>query len=102
MLGLEPVVHKLPTCIGFRLCYLVFMMREYVIDSARMYVEMFAKILHRHRRAFNMPAGPALSQAAFASASGASSPLRYSGYHSGAPANARSRCDPEPEPRRAR
>src|SRR5438445_5097755 len=39
------------------------MMRKDEIDAAGMNIKSLAQILHRHRRAFNVPARPAMSQA---------------------------------------
>ena len=42
-----------------RLRDLVLVMREHKIDAAAVDVEGFAEMLPRHRRAFDVPAGPA-------------------------------------------
>src|SRR5690242_19711018 len=59
MFEVDPVTHKLfPGC-AFTLRDLVFVMRKDEIDAARVNVETLAEILHRHRRALDMPAGTA-------------------------------------------
>src|SRR5437660_3923829 len=47
---------------AFRLCNLVFMVREDQIDPAAVYVEGFSQVFHRHRRALEMPTGPAFTK----------------------------------------
>src|SRR5437763_1872431 len=56
MLEVNPIADELfPSC-TFALCNLVFMMWKYEIDSARVNLKRLTQILHRHRRALDMPA----------------------------------------------
>src|SRR6266545_1654649 len=61
MFKVDPVTNELLPCCAFTLGNLILMMREYEIYSAGMNIESFAQILHRHRRAFDVPAGTAAS-----------------------------------------
>ena len=56
MLEVNPVANKLFSGRAFALRDLIFVMRENEIDAAGVNVECLAEILHRHRRAFDMPA----------------------------------------------
>src|SRR5690349_17747803 len=47
---------------SFALCDLVFMMRKDEINPATVDVERFAQVLHRHRRALEVPARTAPSE----------------------------------------
>src|SRR5689334_25173533 len=59
MLEVNPVANKLFARRAFTLRDLILVMREDEIDAACVNVERLTKILHRHRRAFDMPAGTA-------------------------------------------
>ena len=56
MRAMHPRIYELSSCGSLSLSDFVFMMREKIVDSACMKIKRFAEILHRHGRAFNMPA----------------------------------------------
>ncbi len=56
MFEVNPVAHELFSGRAFALRDLVFVMRKDEIDAAGVNVEGFAEILHRHRRALDVPA----------------------------------------------
>src|ERR1051325_8637811 len=56
MLEVNPVTNKLLPRRAFTLRDLILMMREDEIDAAGVNVKRLAKVLHRHRRALDMPA----------------------------------------------
>src|SRR5258705_8689355 len=57
MFEVDPVADKLLARGAFALRNLVFVMRKDQIDAAGMNVEGLSQVLHRHRRALNVPAG---------------------------------------------
>ena len=57
----QPVVRKIHACRGFALSYLVLVMRENQVDSARVNVERLAQYVHAHCGALYMPAGTTLA-----------------------------------------
>ena len=59
MFEVKPVTRELLASRAFALRDLVFMMRKDQINPAGVKVERLAKIFHRHRRTFDVPAGPA-------------------------------------------
>src|SRR6185369_14143121 len=56
MLEVNPVADKLFARRAFTLRDLVFVMRKDEIDAARVNIKRLTEILHRHRRALDMPA----------------------------------------------
>src|SRR5882724_2098277 len=61
MLDVQPVAHELLAGGAFALGDFVFVMGKDQVDTTGMNVERLTEIFHRHRRAFDMPAGPATS-----------------------------------------
>ena len=61
MTVVHPVVCKGLAGCGFALCYFVFMVGEYEVNAACVYVEGLAQYIKAHCGAFYMPAGSALS-----------------------------------------
>src|SRR2546423_1142008 len=59
MLRVQPVVDEPLARRAFRLRDLVLMMREDKVNAAAVYIKRLAEILHGHRGAFDVPAGPA-------------------------------------------
>ena len=58
---MHPVIHELLAVRAFRLSYLILMVREYVVDSASVYVERLPQILTAHRGTLDMPTWSAFS-----------------------------------------
>src|SRR5262245_45025015 len=58
MFRMHPIFDKSFSRKSFGLCDLVFVMREYVIDSSTMDINGWSKDFYSHRRAFEMPARP--------------------------------------------
>src|SRR5689334_23916994 len=61
MFEVNPVTNELFARRAFALRDLVFVMRKNEIDAAGVNIETLAEILHRHRRALDMPARTAAS-----------------------------------------
>src|SRR4051812_33181243 len=57
----QPIASERLTGIGLRLRQLVLMVRKLQIEAAAMDIERLAQEFHAHRRAFDVPAGPARS-----------------------------------------
>src|SRR4029077_15161872 len=57
----RPLAHEGPPGRGLRLRDLVLVVREDEILAAAVHVEGLAEVLHRHRGALDMPAGPAVA-----------------------------------------
>src|SRR6478735_768688 len=57
MRAMQPVPHELLSGHAFALCDLRFVMRKDVIDTAAMDIDLVAEQRHRHRAAFDVPAG---------------------------------------------
>src|ERR1700719_4498877 len=55
MFGMKPVTHKGFSCCSLGLCNLIFMVRKREVHTAGMNIERFAKVLHGHGRALNVP-----------------------------------------------
>src|SRR5262249_46427235 len=62
MLAMNPKADKRQASHGLTLCDFIFVMRKNVIDTAAVYVQRFAEILHRHGRTFDVPAWTALAK----------------------------------------
>src|SRR5437016_441300 len=63
MFEVQPVADKLVAGSAFTLRDFIFVMRKNQIDTAGVQVERFAEVFHRHRRALDVPAGPAAPDA---------------------------------------
>src|SRR5439155_13532981 len=61
MFKVQPVADELLAGRAFALGDFVFVMRENQIDAADVKIERLAQVLHRHRRALDMPAGTTAS-----------------------------------------
>src|SRR5437868_3142002 len=62
MLGVQPIADEGLVGAGFALGDLVLVVRKDVVDAAGMDVEALAQVLHAHRRALDVPAGPARAE----------------------------------------
>ncbi len=59
---MEPHARELLVVGGLGLSNLVLVMRKHQVDPARMDVDRLAKVALAHRRALDVPAGPALAE----------------------------------------
>src|SRR2546422_8419148 len=62
MFAVDPETSERTAGCSLTLGDLVFMMRKEEIDPPAMKIKRFAKVLHRHRRTFKMPAWPAFAK----------------------------------------
>ena len=81
---------------GLALRNLVFVVRKHQVFAARVQVEALAQVLHRHRRALDVPAGPAAADRAYPTTS------RRAWRPSTAQSRARSPSRTRPHPRARR
>src|SRR5271157_887604 len=65
MLVMQPAANKLFAGRSLALSNFVLMMRKNIVHPATVNIEGFAKILHAHSGAFNVPTRPALTQFSF-------------------------------------
>ena len=62
---MHPIICKGGTVAAFALCDFIFVVREYKVLTAAMDIDGLSEITAAHSRAFNVPAGTALTPGRF-------------------------------------